>query len=72
MLELGGDLDFPKEPIGAERSSKFRPQDLHRHLPTVLQILGQIHGGHAPLTEFTLETEVVGEGGGDAVKLCGH
>ncbi len=72
MLELGSHLDFPEETIGAERGGKFRSQDLHRHLAAVLQVLGQVDGGHAALAQLAFETEVVGEGGGDSVELCRH
>ena len=72
VLELGGDLDFPEEPIGPERRGQFRPEDLDRHLAVVLQVLGQIDGGHPALAQFALEPEVVRQGGGDAVELGGH
>ncbi len=72
MLELGRHLDFPEEAIGTKRGGQFRPEHLDRHLAVVLEILRQVDGGHAALAQFAFETEVIGESGGDAVKLCGH
>ena len=55
VLQPGDDLDFPKESLGAERRSQFGTQDLERHFPVVLDIIGQIDRGHASAPQFPLD-----------------
>jgi hypothetical protein len=40
---------------------------LDGHLAVVLQVLGEIDGGHSAGTELALEEVAIGEGGGEAV-----
>jgi hypothetical protein len=44
VLERGAGGDLLDEPLGAE----LRLEGLERHLAVVLEVLGQVHGGHAP------------------------
>ena len=53
---------------GANRSGpmvggQLRPQHLHRDLAVVLEVLGEVDRGHAPLAQLPLEAVAVGEGG---------
>ena len=60
---MRGDLDLPQEPSGAERGGELGPQHLDRDLAVVLEVLGEIDGGHAALAELALDAVAVGEGG---------
>ena len=55
MAELGGDLDLPEEPLRAEHRGQLRPEHLERHLAPVLEVVGEVDGGHAAAAELTLE-----------------
>ena len=72
MLQRGGGLDLLHEALGAEHGGELRLEDLDRHLAVVLEVLGQIHGGHAALAQLPLDAVAVGERGGESVKGCGH
>ena len=72
MLEVGGRLDLAQEPLGADDRGEFGPQHLDCHLAVVLEVLGQVHGGHAALAELALEAVAVRQGFGQAGKDVGH
>ena len=55
MIQVGGDLDLGQEPFGTDNRSQLRLQDLEGHLAVVLDVLGQVHGGHPALTQLTLD-----------------
>ena len=42
---------------------ELRVEDLDRDLAAVLQVLGEVDGGHAALAELALEAVAVGQGG---------
>ena len=44
---------------------EFGLQDLERDFPLVLQVLGEMHGGHAAGAELTLDAVPIGEGIGE-------
>ena len=69
MLQPGGDLDLLHEPIGAEGGGEVGAQHLDGHLAVMLEILGEIDGGHAAGPEFALDGVAIREGGGEAA--CG-
>ncbi len=48
------------------------PEDFHRHLAVVLQILGQVDRRHPTATEFALDGVAAGEGGFEAVEGIRH
>jgi hypothetical protein len=48
VLERGAGGDLLDEPLGAEHGGQLRLEGLERHLAVVLEVLGQVHGGHAP------------------------
>ena len=60
--ESSGEPDLAEEPLGAERVGEFRVEDLDRHLTIVLEIVGEVDGGHAALAELALEHIAIGEG----------
>ena len=61
-----------EEPLGADDGGQFRPQHLDRHAAVVLDVLGQVDGGHAALAELALEAVAVGEGFGQAGEGTRH
>ena len=71
MLQRRGELDLLQEPLAADHRAELRVQHLDRHLAPVLQVLGEVDGGHAALAELALEAIALGEGGGEAVEI-GH
>ncbi len=62
MGKVRRNLDLAQKPLGAEGGSEIRPEDLHRHLAVVLEVLGEIHCRHAPSADFPLDGIAVGEG----------
>ncbi len=72
MVELGGDLDFAEEPLGADSRGEFRAQDFDRDVTLVLQVPGEIDDGHAARAQFFLNGIAVGEGGFQAVEKVWH
>ncbi len=42
MLQAGGRLDFPQEPLRAEHMRQLGPEDLDRHLAVVPEVVRQI------------------------------
>ncbi len=46
MPKIRGGRDFAQESLGAQRGREFRPEHLDCHLALVLQVLGEIDGGH--------------------------
>jgi hypothetical protein len=61
MLEIGGGGDLGQEPLGPDDGGKFGAQDLDRHLAVVLEVFGQVDGGHAALAELALDAIAVGQ-----------
>ena len=47
-------------------------QHLERDLAIVLEVLAQVHGGHAAFTEMAKDAIAAGEGRVEAVSLLGH
>ena len=72
MREPCRDLDLADKPLGAERRGEFRPQDFHRHLAMVLQILGKVDRGHPARADLFLDGVAVGEGGFETVEEIWH
>jgi hypothetical protein len=63
MLEASGDLDFPKKALRTERGGELMAQQLDGDEPAVLEVLGEVDGGHATTTQLPLDSVAVGEGG---------
>ncbi len=72
MLQRRGGLDFLHKPLGAEHGSQLRFEQLERHLAIVLEILAQVHGGHAAFAEVAQDAVAAVEGGVEALGLRGH
>ncbi len=64
MLQVGRGLDLGQEPLGADRGGEFGAQHLERDVAVVLEVVGEVDGGHAALPELALDAVAVGEGGG--------
>ncbi len=47
MLQVGRGLDLGEEAFGPDDSGELRPEHLERDLAIVLEVLGEVHGGHA-------------------------
>ena len=71
MLQGGGDLDFPEEALAAEHGRQLGAQHLDGDLAAVLEVLGEVDGGHATGAEFALDPVAVGECVHKA-RGCGH
>jgi len=72
VLKLCRDLDLLEEPLGAKHGGEFGTQDLHRDLAVVLEVLGEVDGGHAAGPELVLDGVAVGEGGFETVEELRH
>jgi len=66
VLEVGGGGDLGDEALGADHGGQFGAEDLDGDLAPVLEVLGEVHGGHAAGAELPLDAVAVGEGGGEA------
>ena len=62
MVETRGDLDLAQEALGTERRSELRPQHLDRDVAVVLDVVGEIHGGHPAPAKLPLDGVAALEG----------
>jgi hypothetical protein len=72
VLEIRGDLDFGQKALAAEDGRELGVQDLDRHLAAVLEILGEMDGGHAALAQLPHEAVAVGQRRRKAGGWAGH
>ncbi len=72
MIEIGRDLDFAQETLGAKGGSKLGAERLDRDLPLVLTIIRQVHRRHPTAAELLLDGVAGGEGGSEARQLALH
>ena len=63
MVQLCRDRDLAQKPLRPQRRSEFRPQHLERHLAVVLQVLGEVDGGHAAGADLALDAIAVDQCG---------
>ena len=49
MLEVGGGLDLGEEAFGADDGGEFGAEDLDGDGAVVLEVVGEVDGGHAAL-----------------------
>ena len=56
MLQPGGQLDLPLEPLGAERGRQLGMEHLQGDGALVAKVLGQVNGGHPAPAELALES----------------
>ena len=61
VLEIGGGLDFAEEAISAECGGELGAEDLDGDLAVVLEVFGEVDGGHAALAEFANDAIAVSE-----------
>ena len=62
MLEVRRRLDLGQEPLGTDDCCEFGLQHLQRDFTFVLDVVGQVDGGHAALTKLTLDAVAAFEG----------
>ena len=55
MLQARGESDFALVALGTERGGELRVEHLEGHRPVVLEVPGELDGGHAPASELALE-----------------
>ena len=72
VLEPGGELDFPLEPLGAHRRREFRMEHLEGDRAVVLDIARQKHGRHATAPELAFDLVATREGRPQAFNRCRH
>ena len=53
--EVGRDLNLAQEAVGSEGRSQFWAQNFYGDLAFVLEILGEIDGGHSAGAELALD-----------------
>jgi hypothetical protein len=61
VLEVGGDLDLPQEALAAEHGGQLRVEDLDGDLAAVPDVLGEVDGRHAALTQLAPDAVAIGE-----------
>ncbi len=69
VAEPRRDLDLAQEPLGAEGLGQLGAHHLDRHLAVVLEVLGQVHRGHAALAQHPLDPVALGQRPADPVDL---
>ena len=62
MLEIRGDFDLGQKAICSENGTQFRIQNLERDLTIVLEIAGEIDGGHPAGADQALNRVPVAQG----------
>jgi hypothetical protein len=67
MVQPGHHLDLPEEPLGAHGRRELRTKHLDGHGTLVLEVLRQVHHGHAALTELALDAVLPREGSFETV-----
>ncbi len=72
MLEIGRDLDLGQEALAAEDGGELGVQDLDGDLAAVLEVFGEVDGGHATLAQLAPHAVPVGDGRGEAGRGAGH
>jgi hypothetical protein len=71
-MELGRRRDLGEEALRAHDRGHLRLQHLERDFASVLDVVGQIHRGHAALAELPLDAVAAAEGGVQAFARRGH
>ena len=72
LTELGGELDLPEKPLGAEALGQLGLEDLHGDFSAVPRIVREVHGGHAAGAQLALDHVAVSQGPLEALELRGH
>ena len=61
-----------QEPLGAQDGGELGADDLDRDLPLVLEVLGEVHRGHAARAEFAFDAVAVSQCRGESVEEIDH
>jgi hypothetical protein len=69
MLEIGDDPDLTEESLGTQRGGELGAEDLERDLALVAQVAGEVDGGHAALSQLTLELITISQGCAQSIGL---
>lgn len=56
VIELGGDRDFSEEAVRSEDRSQIGSNDFDGDGAVVLEVVRQVHRGHASATEFAVDS----------------
>ncbi len=72
VLKLGGHLDLPQEALRTQRGGQLGMQDLDRHRPVMLEILGQVYGRHSPVAQLAFDPVTTGECYAHRFQAVGH
>ncbi len=72
MVEPRGEPDFTQESLRFQRAAGFGVQHLERDQPVVLEIAGQVDGGHPAPPELALKLVAVTECLSQHIRLNGH
>jgi hypothetical protein len=62
MLEASGDPYLPKKAVGTQRGGELIAQQLDGNQAAVLEVVGQIDGGHAAATKLALDAVATSQG----------
>ena len=66
MLQARRGANFAQEPFAAERGTEIGMQHLYRDITIVLEIVREVHGGHASGAELAVEAVAVGQRSGES------
>jgi hypothetical protein len=72
MGESGGDPDFLEETRGAHDRGEIASHDLDGDPPVVLDVGGQVHGGHTAAAQLAVYRVLPREAGSEALQLIPH
>jgi len=59
----GSEVDFTEEPLGPEHGPPLGAEQLERHRAVVLEVPGQVDGGHPTAPELLLERVPMAQAG---------
>src|SRR2546430_15874654 len=72
MVQPGGELGLPQDPLGAEGHRELRSQHLDRHGPLVFGVSSQEYERGPTVAELALERVPASEGDFQATSEVGH
>jgi hypothetical protein len=72
VVESGGRPDLAEEALGPEARAQLGVEHLDRHEAVVPQVAGEIHRGHAAVTELALDRVAAGQGGFEVFQGLGQ
>ena len=72
MDQTGGNADFPEKAAGAQRRCQGGAENLDGYEATVLQVPGEVDGGHPSAAELTVHRVVFRQDGAQAFHHLFH